>query len=75
MKAILLSLIFASGALAQDDRIEPIIRIRLDDEQMRQLCETIIIHAYISSKSSSQYGEKQAKEIIQKVMGSSNETK
>lgn len=68
MKAILLLFVLSACAYGQD-RIEPTITLKLEDRQLRQLCEVLIIQAYIASKSSSQFGERQAREIVNRVMG------
>jgi len=45
---------------------EPAITLRLDEVQMRQLCQVILMHAY-ASNNASQIGEKRAKEIVEKI--------
>ena len=49
----------------QPMRVE-VVNIRLDETQLRQLCQTILMHGFIMNNASQQ-GEKRSKEMVDKI--------
>jgi hypothetical protein len=65
-KVIALAILWSVCSHAHQVEAEPSITLRLDEVQMKQLCQVILMHAY-TSNNASQMGEKRAKEIVEKI--------
>jgi hypothetical protein len=65
-KVIALAILWSVCSHAHQVEAEPAITLRLDEVQMKQLCQVILMHAY-ASNNASQIGEKRAKEIVEKI--------
>jgi hypothetical protein len=66
-KVIALAILWSVCSYAHQEAEPDItLTLRLDEVQMKQLCQVILMHAY-ASNNASQMGEKRAKEIVEKI--------